>query len=209
MTRSSTRIDAGPAPEDGKTDLIAAKSEFEKTAEGLSMKLAAVESYVGQDSQRQEVLQRYTREESARQATAVREQISRDYVGKSAYQEDVRGLERRFSAISTQTSNDIASKIAQYKQTVDGRFASITSQIAGKANQTDFQRVKETSLLYERILGNTENGIADKVARNGYEQPACSRFEVSKNEGLKQSKDSWLVRGGSKHQLCWRYHLWN
>lgn len=165
LTRSSTRIDAGPAPEDGKMDLIAAKSEFEKTAEGLSMKLAAVESYVGQDSQRQEALQRYTREESARQATAVREQISRDYVGKSAYQEDVRGLERRFSAMSTQTNNDIATKIAQYKQTVDGQFASITSQIAGKASQADFQRVKETSQLYERILGNTENGIADKVAR--------------------------------------------
>ena len=197
LTRSSTRIDAGPAPEDGKTDLIAAKSEFEKTAEGLSMKLAAVESYVGQDSQRQEVLQRYTREESARQATAVREQISRDYVGKSAYQEDVRGLERRFSAISTQTSNDIASKIAQYKQTVDGRFASITSQIAGKANQTDFQRVKETSLLYERILGNTENGIADKVARMAMSNQLF-QIEVSKNEGLKtvqrQLAGSWAVQ---------------
>ena len=197
LTRSSTRIDAGPAPEDGKTDLIAAKSEFEKTAEGLSMKLAAVESYVGQDSQRQEALQRYTREESARQATAVREQISRDYVGKSAYQEDVRGLERRFSAISTQTSNDIASKIAQYKQTVDGRFASITSQIAGKANQTDFQRVKETSLLYERILGNTENGIADKVARMAMSNQLF-QIEVSKNEGLKtvqrQLAGSWAVQ---------------
>ena len=165
LTRSSTRIDAGPAPEDGKTDLIAAKSEFQKTAEGLSAKLATVETYVNQDGQRQEALRRYTREESARQATAVRELVNRDFVGKSVYQEDVRGLERRFSAISTQTNNDIASKIAQYKQTVDGQFASITSQITGKANQTDFQRVRETSQLYERILGNTENGIADKVAR--------------------------------------------
>ena len=197
LTRSSTRIDAGPAPEDGKTDLIAAKSEFEKTAEGLSMKLAAVESYVGQDSQRQEVLQRYTREESARQATAVREQISRDYVGKSAYQEDVRGLERRFSAISTQTSNDIASKIAQYKQTVDGQFASITSQIAGKANQVDFQRVKETSQLYERIIGSNENDISNKVARMAMTNQLF-QVEVSKNEGLKtvqrQLAGSWAVQ---------------
>ena len=197
LTRSSTRIDAGPAPEDGKMDLIAAKSEFEKTAEGLSMKLAAVESYVGQDSQRQEALQRYTREESARQATAVREQIFRDYVGKSAYQEDVRGLERRFSAISTQTSNDITSKIAQYKQTVDGRFASITSQIAGKANQTDFQRVRETSQLYERIIGSNENDISNKVARMALTN-RLFQVEVSKNEGLKtvqrQLAGSWAVQ---------------
>ena len=197
LTRSSTRIDAGPAPEDGKMDLIAAKSEFEKTAEGLSMKLAAVESYVGQDSQRQEALQRYTREESARQATAVREQIFRDYVGKSAYQEDVRGLERRFSAISTQTSNDIASKIAQYKQTVDGQFSSITSQIAGKANQTDFQRVRETSQLYERIIGSNENDISNKVARMALTN-RLFQVEVSKNEGLKtiqrQLAGSWAVQ---------------
>jgi phage minor structural protein len=197
LTRSSTRIDAGPAPEDGKMDLIAAKSEFEKTAEGLSMKLAAVESYVGQDSQRQEALQRYTREESARQATAVREQIFRDYVGKSAYQEDVRGLERRFSAISTQTSNDIASKIAQYKQTVDGQFSSITSQIAGKANQTDFQRVRETSQLYERIIGSNENDISNKVAHIAMTNQLF-QVEVSKNEGLKtvqrQLAGSWAVQ---------------
>lgn len=165
LTRSSTRIDAGPAPEDGKTDLVVAKAEFQKTADGLSAKLSTVENYVGQDGQRQEALRRYTREESARQANAVRELVTRDYVGKSTYQEDVRGLERRFSAISTQTNNDIATKIAQYKQTVDGQFANITSQISGKVNQTDFQRVKETSQLYERIIGSNENDISNKVAR--------------------------------------------
>ena len=148
-----------------KSEITLAKTEFKKTADGLSAKMSAVESYVGQDGQRQEALRRYTREESARQATAVRELVTRDYVGKSTYQEDVRGLERRFSAISTQTNNDIATKIAQYKQTVDGQFSSITSQIAGKVNQTDFQHVRETSQLYERIIGSNENDISNKVAR--------------------------------------------
>nr|DAX41266.1 MAG TPA: Neck appendage protein [Bacteriophage sp.] len=165
LTRSSNRIDAGPAPEDGKTDLVVAKSEFQKTADGLSAKLATVENYVGQDGQRQEALRRYTREESAKQATSVRELVTRDYVGKSAYQEDVRGIERRLEAITNPQNGSIATQIAKYKTAVDGRFADITSMISGKANQTDFQRVRETSQLYERILGNTENGIADKVAR--------------------------------------------
>lgn len=165
LTRSSTRIDAGPTPEDGKTDLVVAKSEFQKTADGLSAKLATVENYVGQDGQRQEALRRYTREESAKQATSVRELVTRDYVGKSAYQEDVRGIERRLEAITNPQNGSIATQIAKYKTAVDGRFADITSMISGKANQTDFQRVRETSQLYERILGNTENGIADKVAR--------------------------------------------
>ena len=51
LTRSSTRIDAGPAPEDGKSDLIVAKSEFQKTTDGLSTKLATIETYIGQDGQ--------------------------------------------------------------------------------------------------------------------------------------------------------------
>ena len=165
LTRSSTRIDAGPAPEDGKTDLVVAKSEFQKTADGLSAKMTSVENYVGQDGQRQEALRRYSREESALQATSVRELVTRDYVGKSAYQEDVRGIERRLEAITNPQNGSIATQIAKYKNAVDGRFADITSLIAGKANQTDFQRVRETSQLYERILGNTENGITDKVAR--------------------------------------------
>lgn len=161
----SVATDYSPALEDEEAELLVAKTEFKKTADGLSAKMSAVESYVGQDSQRQEALRRYTREESAKQATSVRELVTRDYVGKSTYQEDVRGLERRFSAISTQTNNDIASKIAQYKQTVDGQFLSITSQISGKVNQTDFQRVRETSQLYERIIGSNENDISNKVAR--------------------------------------------
>ena len=150
--------------------LNATKDKADKTlvtaeAGKIRTELSTVQEYVKNDSQRQEALQRYAREESARQVSAVREQISRDYVGKSTYQEDIKGLERRFGAISTQTNNDIATKIAQYKQTVDGQFASITSQIAGKANQSDFQRVKETSQLYERIIGSNENDISNKVAR--------------------------------------------
>ena len=140
-------------------------NDVKRTADGLFLQMGQVETFINSDGQRQESLQRYARDESARQVSAVREQISRDYVGKSAYQEDVRGLERRFSAISTQTNNDIASKIAQYKQTVDGQFASITSQIASKVNQTDFQKVKETSQLYERILGTSETGAPDKLSR--------------------------------------------
>ena len=182
-----------------KSEITLAKTEFKKTADGLSAKMSAVESYVGQDSQRQEALRRYTREESARQATAVRELVTRDYVGKSTYQEDVRGLERRFSAISTQTNNDIATKIAQYKQTVDGQFSSITSQIAGKVNQTDFQHVRETSQLYERIIGSNENDISNKVARMALTNQLF-QVEVAKNIG---SDNNLIVRSKSmdRHTL--------
>lgn len=259
-------------------------NEFKSTAEGLSTKMGAVETYISKDGQRQESLQRYAREESARQVSAVREQISRDYVGKSTFQESVQGVERRLESLSLGTSGNllknsnegfynqhdkryrlvetlqanqtytlvtkywhgenaighifldgignwrhltynkaidawmvqftpaqkisagteitlssdpynslgnmqwatlvrgpiplihwqpakgdveegVTQKLAEYKETVDGRFATISSQINNKANQSDFQSVKETSQLYERIIGRNENDIADKVAR--------------------------------------------
>ena len=251
LTRSSTRIDAGPAPEDGKTDLVVAKSEFQKTADGLSMKLAAVESYVDKDGQRQEALRRYSREESAKQATSVRELVSRDFVGKSSYQEDVAGINQKIEAVKTTANKEIATQIANYRQSVDGKFTDISSQvttykqvadgqianlskqvttnknsadqqfnnisgqvsankasadnqIANLSNQlakkveiTDFQRVRETSQLYERILGSTDNVIANNVARMAMTSQLF-QVEVSKNEGLKtvqrQLAGSWAVQ---------------
>ena len=201
LTRSSTRIDAGPAPEDGKTDLVVAKSEFQRTAEGLSAKLAAVESYVSQDSQRQEALQRYTREESAKQATAVRELVAKDYVGKVTYQETVRAIENKFEAITNPQKGSIATQIANYKTAVDGRFADITSMISDKASQADFQHVKETSQLYERILGNTENGIADKVARMAMTNQLF-QVEVAKaTKGGRNYIRNGQFKNGSKNWL--------
>lgn len=60
---------------------------------------------------------------------------------------------------------DNALKLADYKQDTDGRIATIASQVAGKVNEVDFQRVRETSQLYERVLGNTEQGLPDKISR--------------------------------------------
>lgn len=182
LTRSSTRIDAGPAPEDGKTDLIAAKATFERTAQGLRTDLSAIQEYVNKDGQRQEALRIYTREESARQATAIRELVTKDYVGKATYQETVRAIENKFESITNPQNGSIATQIANYKKSVDGRFADISSLLSGKANQTDFQHVKETSQLYERIIGSNENDISNKVARMALTNQLF-QVEVSKYSG--------------------------
>ena len=165
IEKGTLATDWSPAVEDTDGLITEAKATFERTAQGLRTDLSAIQEYVNKDGQRQEALQSYAREESAKQATAVRELVTKDYVGKATYQETVRTIENKFEAITNPQNGSIATQIANYKKSVDGRFADITSLISGKANQTDFQRVKETSQLYERILGNTENGIADKVAR--------------------------------------------
>ena len=67
--------------------------------------------------------------------------------------------------ISEQAKKQLDLQFADYKQSVDGRFASLSTRVDGKANLVDFQRVQETSKLYERIIGSNENDISNKVAR--------------------------------------------
>ena len=74
-------------------------------------------------------------------------------------------MKRAYQPAPENNQNYADTKISEYRTTVDGQFASIASQIAGKANLLDFQRVQETSKLYERIIGRSESDIADKVAR--------------------------------------------
>lgn len=106
-------------------------------------------------------LKRYSREETQSQIAAVRETIANGFVAKSTYLENVEGINQRFEALR----RDSEVKLADYKQGVDGRFTSLSSQIAGKVSQTDFQRVKETSQLYERILGGAENDVSNNISR--------------------------------------------
>lgn len=123
-------------------------------------------------------LKRYSREETESRITSLRESFTNRFVAKSTYFESVGSINRRFEALTSENET----KLAEYKQGIDGRIAIITSQIDGKVNEADFQRVRETSQLYERILGNTDNGIADNVARMAMTSQLF-QVEVAKNVG--------------------------
>ena len=106
-------------------------------------------------------LKRYSREETTNQIIAIRERISNDYVAKSTFTENVEGTRQRFEALT----RDNEARFAEYKQGIDGRIADITSQVSGKVNEVDFQRVRETSQLYERVLGGAESDVSNNVSR--------------------------------------------
>ena len=135
--------------------------EVTQTTDGIKTKIGEITSFIDKDGQRQEELKRYAREETAKQTSVIRETLSRDFVAKSTYDENVKGTNQRFEAIT----RDNEAKLAEYKQGIDGRIATITSQIAGKVNEVDFQRVKETSQLYERILGTNDSNVSTNIAR--------------------------------------------
>ena len=129
---------------DNARDLNAFKTSTQKEREKLS-----------------DELKRYSREESENKLTEIREVLASNYVSKRTYVEDAEGTRQRLEAIT----QDNKSKLAEYKKTVDGQFTKLSSQIADKVDRLDFQQVKETSQLYERVLGNTEQGLPDKISR--------------------------------------------
>lgn len=362
VEQGTIKTDWSPAPEDIDEQITVAKTTFERTAEGLKTDMVAVKSYVADDGKRREELERYSREETAKQIVAERIKTAENYVGKSQYTEDVKGVNRRFEELRTGTSNlllntefktladvnnvngatlklnqndynshnsievtvtgqnkdvwkgitlnaltlafkkgdtiavrmpiyifsDVTinagltlvlknhpknrayvfkdlgdlprnkwhiveflhtfdndanfegadffylyttqnghykiaeplltlsniipsswapavedsknytdTKLAEYKQGVDGRFATITSQLNNKANQTDFQKVQETTKLYERIIGSSESDVVSKVSKMVMSN-SLFQVEVTKNEGLKtvqtQLAGSWAVK---------------
>ena len=121
-------------------------------------------------------------EQATADITKLKNEVVDGYVGKNTYQEGIRGIERRIEEVKTSTNGQIATQIAEYKQSVDGRFTSLSSQLDSKANLIDFQRVQETSKLYERIIGSTENDISNKVARMALTNQLF-QVEVAKNVG--------------------------
>ena len=135
--------------------------EVDQTTAGIKTKIGEITSFIDKDGQRQEELKRYAREETASLSTTIRETLSRDYVAKSTFTENAEGTRQRFEALT----RDNEAKLAEFRQGIDGQFINLSSQIAGKVNDVDFQKVKETSLLYERIIGTSEADAPDKLSR--------------------------------------------
>ena len=124
-------------------------------------------------------LKRYSREETTNQITAVRERFSNGYVAKSTYVENVESTKQHFEALT----RDNEAKLAEFRQGIDGRLATLSSQIAESI--ADFQKVKETSLLYERILGKSEADAPDKLSR------LVMSSEIFQTEVGKYAKDDF------------------
>lgn len=93
--------------------------------------------------------------------------------------------------------NETKTSLAEFKRSAEGQLTTITQQVTGKANQTDFQRVQETSKLYERLIGSTEKEVTDKISRMALTNELF-QVEVSKNLGLRtvqyQMANAWAVQ---------------
>lgn len=185
VEQGSFKTDWSPAPEDAEGLITEAKATFERAAQGLRQDLSAVQAYVSADGTRAEALQKYSREETARQVSALRQIVTTDYVGKAQHTEDVRGLTRRFEELKTSSET----KLAEFRQGIDGQFTTITQQVAGKVSQTELtqranqitQAVQElsNSVLRKSQVKINEGGIISSVEKTVNGQTLASMIAQS------------------------------
>ena len=139
VEKATVKSEWSPSIKDQESLITEAKSSFERTANSLITRIASIESYVDSDEIRKDALNKYTREETAKQISAERSRIEENYVRKSSYNEDVASLNLKFEDLKQNNDQVIASKIAEYKQTVDGQFATVTNQLEDTIKKTDIQ----------------------------------------------------------------------
>ena len=137
LTQSTTRTDAGPAPEDQNFLIKQAQATFERTVQGLTTQLTKLETKTGPNGELEQRMLTYSEKAAVDAVKATRQILGQGYIAKSKYDEDVAGITRRLEDLKQNNDQVISSKIAEYKQTVDGQFTTITNQMGDMLRKTD------------------------------------------------------------------------
>ena len=112
LTQSTTRTDAGPAPEDQEAIVTNASASFERTAKGLKTQITALEQYTGESGILESRLKRYTEEQTSNTLKTIRENLSENYISKNKHTEDSEGITRRIEALGSQIDQENLVKLA-------------------------------------------------------------------------------------------------
>ena len=128
-----------PAPEDQNYLVEQAQATFEKTVQGLSTQLTKLETKTGPNGELEQRMLTYSEKAAVDAVKATRQILGQGYIAKSKYDEDVVGITRRLEDLKQNNDQVISSKIAEYKQTVDGQFTTITNQMGDMLRKTDIQ----------------------------------------------------------------------
>ena len=126
-----------PAPEDQNYLVEQAQATFERTVEGLSAQLTKLETKTGPSGELEQRMLTYSEKAAVDAVNATRQILGQGYIAKSKYDEDVAGITRRFEDLKQNNDQVISSKIAEYKQTVDGQFTTITNRMGDMLRKTD------------------------------------------------------------------------
>ena len=167
LTQSTTRTDAGPAPEDQEAIITNASASFEHTAQGLKTQITALEQYTGESGILESRLKRYTEEQTSNTLKTIRENLSENYISKNKYIEDSEGITRRIEALGSQIDQEnlvkLADSLTEYTAPNNG-----TTRIASVENGTFKMKVSGSPASAYTWAGPTFPLYINKMSQGEY-----------------------------------------
>ena len=150
------------------------KTTAEQTAAGFKTRIESLETYKDGETTRANQYFELAKTETARQLTAERTAIAKDYVAKSTYTSDVTGIRNDLTATTT-TANTTKTNLANYQASNDKAVANLQSNL-----QTANGNISSLQTKVEAVPGQitsavssvegkipTESGLRNYVLKTG------------------------------------------
>ena len=130
------------------------KTTAEQTAAGFKTRIESLETYKDGESTRANQYFESAKTETARQLTAERTAIAKDYVAKSTYTSDVTGIRNDLSATTT-TANTTKTNLANYQASNDKAVANLQSNM-----QTANGNISSLQTKVEAVPGQITSAVS-------------------------------------------------
>ena len=130
------------------------KTTAEQTAAGFKTRIESLETYKSGESTRANQYFESAKTETARQLTAERTAIAKDYVAKSTYTSDVTGIRNDLTATTT-TANTTKTNLANYQASNDKAVANLQSNL-----QTANGNISSLQTKVEAVPGQITSAVS-------------------------------------------------
>lgn len=130
------------------------KTVAEQTAAGFKTRIESLETYKSGESTRANQYFESAKTETARQLTAERTAIAKDYVAKSTYTSDVTGIRNDLTATTT-TANTTKTNLANYQASNDKVVANLQSNL-----QTANGNISSLKTKVEAVPGQITSAVS-------------------------------------------------
>lgn len=130
------------------------KTTAEQTAAGFKTRIESLETYKSGESTRASQYFELAKTETARQLTAERTAIAKDYVAKSTYTSDVTGIRNDLSATTT-TANTTKTNLANYQASNDRAVTNLQSNL-----QTANGNISSLQTKVEAVPGQITSAVS-------------------------------------------------
>lgn len=134
--------------------VTANKATADQTAAGFKTRIESLETYKDSETTRASQYFELAKTETARQLTAERTAIAKDYVAKSTYTSDVTGIRNDLTATTT-TANTTKTNLANYQASNDKLVANLQSNL-----QTTNGNVSSLKTKIEAVPGQISSAIS-------------------------------------------------